>query len=130
MAVTYTWSITDLAVFSNSEYQDIIHEARWIITGDDGEHQASFRGITTFSDPDSTFVMYADITEETVLGWVKSELGAARVAAAEYVVNDQLEAAKYVDKPLPWVQQESVVELTAVPADAPLDASEEIETPS
>lgn len=124
MAVTYTWSITDLAVFSNSEYQDIIHEARWIINGDDGEHQASFRGITTFSDPDSTFVMYADITEETVLGWVKNELGAARVAAAEDVVNDQLEAAKYVDKPLPWVQQEPVL------TDAPADADEKVETPS
>lgn len=108
MTTTYTWAITDLAVFNNSEYVDIIHEARWIINGDDGVHQAFFRGITTFNEPVSSFILYTDITEETVLDWVKSTLGAACVAKAESVVSDQLKAAKYEDKPLPWAQ--SVIE--------------------
>jgi len=58
-------------------------------------------------DPD--FIPYADLTEEVVIGWVKSSLGETKVAKIEADLNQQVlnqaekvESARTRETGLPW----------------------------
>ena len=108
MTVTYTWSISNLSVYDSGEYQDAVHEATWKVTGDDGTSQAEVTGIVVFGVPETSFTPYEDLKEIEIVNWTKATLGEARVSEAESAVYGQLAVAKYVDKPLPWEQQEPV----------------------
>jgi len=133
MAVTYTWSITNLSVYNSDEYTDAVHEATWKATGDDGSSQAEVTGVVVFGIPSNSFIPYEDLTENEVLNWVKAGLGEVRVAEAENAVYGQLAVAKYSDKLLPWNQPkaESTPEPAADPAPAaPANSQEATPTPA
>ena len=56
-------------------------------------------------DPEATYVPYADLTKEQVVGWVHTALGEEQVAAYEASVLAQIELQKnptVVTPTLPW----------------------------
>jgi len=58
--------------------------AHWRCTGVDGDHTASSYGTTSHTpDPSAAgFIAYADLTEETVLGWVHGSVDKDATEAA------------------------------------------------
>ena len=76
MAITKTWSITDLERETSDNYVCWVH---WKITGTEDGKTVERDG-RTFLDRPSTLVDYATLTEETVLGWAKAKIN------AEYMV--------------------------------------------
>lgn len=71
MSTTYTWKIKDLERETADGY---IYTAHYTIDASDGTYAASAYGSIPFERPE-TLVPYADLTEETVIGWVKETLG-------------------------------------------------------
>lgn len=78
MALTYTWKIKSLKKQDDpsAELNDIIVQTYWECTGTDASgNSGTFSGATPFEpdqvDPDD-FTSYEDLTEEQVLGWIKS----------------------------------------------------------
>jgi len=69
MAITYTWSVANMERNTADDGVVVVH---WRCEGVDGDHTASSYGTTSHTpDPSAaSFVAYADLTEETVLGWV------------------------------------------------------------
>jgi hypothetical protein len=65
---------------------------------------------TTLVATESTFVPYAELTEETLISWVQNTLGVAGVNSAKAQVQAYIDRminppAVPLDTPLPWVQE-------------------------
>ena len=85
---TYTWQIANMERNTSDDGVVVCH---WRCEGVDGDHSASSYG-TTSHTPDATaagFVPYADLTEETVLGWVHAAVGKDTIEAA---IADKIDA--------------------------------------
>lgn len=107
MAIAYTWSIYSLDCNPDHEgHQNVVVTAHWRLNGVDGEHEALVYGSIGFEfDAEASFVPFADLTEETVIGWVKAAMGDEQVAAHEAAVAAQIEALvnpPVVTPDLPW----------------------------
>lgn len=76
MELTLVWTVTRLEVTSDDTHSDVV-QTYWKVTGtDENGVSASFNGATPFS-PDrtlETYVPFAELTEETVLEWIKSSI--------------------------------------------------------
>lgn len=104
---TYKWSIVALETAPQIEEKtNVILTAHWRLDATNGNLTAGIYGSVGLPfESDGVFVDYALLTEEDVLGWVKSILGAEQVATFEANLDGQLlELArpKIVNVPLPW----------------------------
>ena len=64
--MTTTWTISQL---DRQTSDGFVTTAHWQATAVDGEHSASIYATCSWSDGTPT-VPYADLTKETVLGWI------------------------------------------------------------
>ena len=109
MATEYTWVIAALECYPEHEgHSDVVVTAHWRLNGVDGEHTAGVYGTQGFTlDEEATFVPFADLTEETVIGWVKAAMGDEQVEAHEASVAAQIEALinpPVITPDLPWAE--------------------------
>jgi len=72
MAVTKTWSVNTL---ERELVDGYVSKVIFRVNGEDGTYKYGVTGEVNLPKPD-TLVPYADLTEETVLGWVKAKLDA------------------------------------------------------
>ena len=78
MAINYTWKITALKKSNSGDLENVIIGTRWECIGTDSDGATgTFVGATPFSvnsvNPES-FVDYSSLTEDTVLGWIKTHV--------------------------------------------------------
>jgi hypothetical protein len=93
MAVTFTWSISNLERTTEDGGVTVVH---WRCDGVDGEAQAGIYG-TTECTPDasaSDFIAFDSLTQDVVLSWVWNSVVRTDVEAG---IADQINAAG-----LPW----------------------------
>lgn len=72
--ITYTWEITGIKLRDEFDHADAVVQTYWKKTGTDANgNEGSFSGATPFSSENTeNFVPFEQLTEETVLGWIKS----------------------------------------------------------
>jgi hypothetical protein len=99
------WKIESMIVKpQDGSHSDVVVTAAWRCTAVDGEYSASNYGSMGFASPGDGFIAYADLTEDTVLGWVwangvdKDEVEANVARELDMQVNPPV-----VNKSLPWV---------------------------
>jgi len=101
---TFTWSIANLE--SNTADGGVV-VAHWRCDGVEGELSQGAYGTVSFT-PDASadgYVAYADLTEETVLGWVHGELSKDDVETA--ITNKLAQLANPpTQSGLPWAASE------------------------
>ncbi len=87
MAITTTWEINTLEREVADGY---VKKAIYRVKGMDGsEEKARFTGEVSLEKPE-TLIPYKDLTESTVLGWVKTKLGTDEVASIETSLKDEV----------------------------------------
>jgi len=105
MTTTYNWVITALDCIPNTpEGADYVVTVHWSCNGTDGTYNSSV--YSTCSLPvvqGSSFVPYADLTQDQVLGWcwaagVNKEATEAAVAGQ---IENQISPTE-IQPPLPW----------------------------
>jgi len=101
------WKIVQLECKPiEGDLENVAITAHWTVSETDGEHTGSAYGSIGLGDPDpADFTPFADLTEETVIGWVQAALG-DQVVAIEAGVTAQIAALvnpPVVTPPLPWV---------------------------
>jgi hypothetical protein len=101
------WSVQQMDCYPILDgNEDVVSTVRWMLSATQGNHFSSIDGIINFPVTNlSSFVPFADLTEETVIGWVKSQIGAEQVAGYEAAVAAQIEALvnpPVVTPDLPW----------------------------
>jgi len=106
MANTYTWSVNNMVSYPQAEgYTDVVFQVNWVCNGTDGTYTGAIVGATGVKlDPNAPYTPYSELTQDQVVGWVKSTLGADQVAAIQNNVAQQIANTYYTPTvlPNPW----------------------------
>jgi len=87
MAITKTWEVNTLERELADGY---VKKVIYRVKGIDGEvEKARATGEVELEKPE-TLIPYKDLTESTVLGWVKAKLGTDEVTAIEKFLEDEI----------------------------------------
>jgi len=100
MTTTFTYKIANL----NRETADgYVFGGGYTVKANDGTYESGAYGNIEFERPD-TLVPFADLTEDTVVGWIKDKIGADKVANIEATLQAQLDEQKAPTKAsgVPW----------------------------
>ena len=107
--ITYTWSISKLdCAPSENGLTDVVKTIHWIFTGKDenGTSAAIGNSYPLPSPTPESFTDYSTLTQETVIGWLESNLDVGYLQT--YLANEIV--SKYnppiTPLPLPWVKVE------------------------
>lgn len=110
--INYTWSISKLdCAPSENGLTNIVKVIHWNLTGkDENEVSASISNSYPLPSPSQeAFTDYSTLTQETVIGWLKSNLDVGYLQT--YLANEI--ASKYnppiTSLPLPWIKIEEPV---------------------
>ena len=100
MSTTYTWHIANLERETTDGY---VFTAHYTVDAEDGTYRAGAYGSVGFERPDN-LIPFADLTEATVIGWVKEKLGDEAIANVEAALQSQLDEQHSPSKAsgLPW----------------------------
>ena len=87
MAITKTWEINTLErELADGYVKKVIYRVKGI---DGSEEKARATGEVDLERPE-TLIPYKDLTEDTVIGWVKTKLGTEQVTAIEKSLTDEI----------------------------------------
>jgi len=103
MATTTTW---DIAQLERETADGFVFTAHYTVDSSDGTYNANAYGSVGFERPE-TLIPYADLTKDTVIGWVKEAIGGAdKVAEIESALQTMLGEQKSPTKAsgTPWPQ--------------------------
>ena len=92
------WNVVNTEYKTDNKFIVTVH---YTVNAVDGDYTANTYGTVGYSQEDKSYIPYADLTKETVIGWVKDSLGQETV---EEALAAQIEAQKNpVQKSgLPW----------------------------
>lgn len=95
---TYTWSIVQMDRLTSDGFVVTVH---YNVSAVDGDYSASTYGTCGYTQESESFVPYADLTKEVVVGWVQTSLGKDTVEAS---LQSQIDAQKnpVQESGLPW----------------------------
>ena len=95
---TITWGITNL---DRKTADGFVTTAHWQATAVDGEHTASIYSTCSWADGTPT-IPYADLTQETVLGWVWANGVDKTATEAALAANIALQKNPVTAQGVPW----------------------------
>jgi hypothetical protein len=100
MATTISWKIVNLERETGDGF---VFTAHYTVNADDGTYTSGAYGSLGFERPDN-LVPFSQLTEETVVGWVKEKFGEEKVAEIEAALQAQLDEQHAPTKAagLPW----------------------------
>ena len=90
MAITKTWEVNTLQRELADGY---VNKVIYRVNGTDGTYSTRATGEVDLEKPD-TLVPYKDLTQETVIGWVKAKLGTESVTEIEKAIDDNITLQK------------------------------------
>jgi hypothetical protein len=104
MSTTFTWSIQTL---DRNTADGIVFNVHYTVNAADDTYSSGAYGSIVLEEPaeGDTVIPYADLTADTVIGWVKEKLGGAeKVAEIEAALQTQIDEQRTPTKAtgLPW----------------------------
>ena len=88
MSTTFTWAIANL---ERETADGFVYQAHWTVTASNASYSSGAYGSVGFERPDE-LVAYDSLTEETVIGWVKTALGGdEKVTEIQTALQEQLD---------------------------------------
>ena len=109
--INYTWNVTQLYTETIEGKEDYVVLANCETIVVDGDYTASLPNVIQFSTEEvGTFIPYADLTEEIVVGWIKESLGENGIISIEACIQGQIDSQINppqvpVNIPLPWLNK-------------------------
>jgi hypothetical protein len=104
MATTYTWSVTAMNCYPQSEGEtDVVFTVHWTCFGTDGTYNGSVYSTCSVPAPTGSFTPYADLTQDQVLGWIWADgvdKDATEASVAQQIQNQVNPTV--VTPALPW----------------------------
>ena len=101
---TFVTTITAMFTLQQPDPNYVVN-AKWKVTGVDGQYTASIDGNTTFdsSQQEGAVIPYADLTEAIVIGWISESDIASAQATVQGQINSMITPpVSPVNTPLPW----------------------------
>jgi hypothetical protein len=103
--MNFTWNVVQMDRKSVDGFVTTVH---YNVSAVDGEFTASTYGTVGYTQGESSYVPYAQLTQAVVVGWVQDSLGKDTVEAS---LTAQIEAQKnpVQESGLPWVTLEAPI---------------------
>jgi hypothetical protein len=104
----YTTKVTQLYTQTIENNPNYVVTAYYETIGVDGEYSASLTSVCMFSTADvTTFIPYADLTEDIVLSWIAESLGEDGIISIQACIQGQIDSqinppVSPEITPLPW----------------------------
>jgi hypothetical protein len=98
MATAYTWTIAQMDRLTSD---DFVVTAHWQANATDGDYSASTYSTCSWSDGTAT-IPYADLTKETVLGWIWANGVDKDVVEASLAAQIELQKNPVTATGVPW----------------------------
>ena len=104
----FTWIVNTLYTQTIENEQNYVVTAYYDVTGTDGAYVSSLSNVAQFSTASvSPFIPYENLTNDIVVGWIKSELGVDGVSNIEACIQGQIDSqinppVSPVNTKLPW----------------------------
>jgi len=107
MTITYTWEIESVdcipLVKNKSKVVSCVH---WRVNATDGANNTTVYGAQSLNfDENAAFLDYANLSKNTVVGWVQAAMGIDAVTKLQETLDKQLETLAnppIITPPLPW----------------------------
>ena len=105
---TFNWTVKQLYTQTIDGEQNYVVIANYDVVGVDGEYSSSISDSAKFStDNVDNFTPYDQLTNDIVVGWIKSVLGPDTVANYEESIQGQIDSqisppVTPQNTPLPW----------------------------
>jgi hypothetical protein len=98
----FTWSVVQMNRNTDGGFVTTVH---YNVSAVDGEFTASTYGTVGYTQEDKSYIPFANLTKETVIGWVQDSLGQETVEAG---LAAQIESKKnpVSESGLPWAAAE------------------------
>ena len=90
MTITKTWEVNTLQRELADGY---VNKVIYRVIGTDGTYSTRATGEVDLEKPE-TLIPYKDLTQETVIGWVKAKLGTESVTKIEKAIDDNITLQK------------------------------------
>jgi len=99
MAIGYTWDCKTVDVYPNHDsHSDVVYNVHWRLNAvsdqqdaEGNNYSASVYGTHSVNADDiSSFVPFADLTNDTVTGWVTAGMGDDEVASLKSSLDNQI----------------------------------------
>ena len=110
--MVYSWKVIklvtqDVVNADGATLTDAVTRVQWIRTGttDDGTKAADVVGWFEPSANNvaaSDFIAFADLTENTVIGWIEAGINARRLSSYNNRIQEKINAVGTEEKALPW----------------------------
>ena len=110
--MVYSWKVIklvtqDVVNADGATLTDAVTRVQWIRTGttDDGTKAADVVGWFEPSADNvaaSDFIAFADLTENTVIGWLEAGINARRLSSYNNRIQEKIKAGGAEEKALPW----------------------------
>jgi hypothetical protein len=108
--VTYNWSVTGLVKKSIDTVDGVVVQVHWTITANDDEFNTEYYGVTNLNFNEESldsFIDFTELTEETVLDWVKGGIDESYMDSIYGILQEELDKLKnhiqFIDESnLPW----------------------------
>jgi hypothetical protein len=98
----FTWKIAQLERETTDGY---VFTAHYTVNAADGTYSAGAYGSIGLERPEDEMIPFADLNEETVIGWVQEKLGGAeKITEIEAALQAQLDEQRAPSKAqgVPW----------------------------
>jgi hypothetical protein len=94
----FTWNVVQMDRLTSDGFVTTVH---YNVSAVDGDYTASTYGTVGYTQEDKSYIPFANLTKETVIGWVKDSLGKDTV---EQSLAAQIDALKnpVQESGLPW----------------------------
>jgi hypothetical protein len=107
MANTYNWLIESLDCIPSLDNQtNVVSKVHWRINCTDDVNNATVYGEQKLDYTlENQFIVFDNLTKETVIGWVQKIMGEEHVASLYALLDNQLDALANpatVSLPMPW----------------------------
>ena len=100
MTTVFTWKAAQLERETEDGFVFVVH---YTVNADDGTYTSGAYGSLGLERPEN-LVPFSQLTEETVVGWVKEKFGEEKVTEIEAALQSQIEEQKHPSKAagVPW----------------------------
>jgi len=105
----YTWKIEQLECIPSADGQsNVVSNVHWRVNATDGASKVTMYGTQALTfDAKNAFISYADLTKDTVVGWVQEAMGIDDVTRLQEALDKRLETLAnppVITPPLPWAE--------------------------
>lgn len=112
MSIIYTWEVTSLKTKTEGSNANAVVQTYWKKIGTD-EHGNTgvFEGATPFTAinvPEGEFIPFEQLTEETVLNWIKSVVVQQYETHVNSKIQEQIDINIIVQPGLPWAPEKGL----------------------